>query len=307
MGSLAYGVYLGSDLNSQNSIRTGGNSHAGSSVAVGNSGLLARDNELDLFLAGDMGVEWGVRLGYASASAESATAGGPERENSGLNIGGGVMLGDIDVYANLTLSDESKNTDTSSDVKWEGSGLEVGAGYAMQDLNFFFNYRTQGGEYTPGGGVAKNETSQNTITLGVGRMKKMSSSSMVFFDVRYVSQSAEDKDGATANNTVERNTTSLPLTAGFEADATSWLTLRGSITQNVFLNTTENKESGRTYERTTANTTDVEAGATLNFGKLKIDGVIGNSGHDGDSSTGTESGVLALDRLMGRVAVHYWF
>ena len=92
---------------------------------------------------------------------------------------------------------------------------------------------------------------------------------------------------------------SFPLTLGFEADATSWLVLRGSVSQNVLINKTETKGVSK---GTQANQTSVNAGATLNFGKLKVDGSIGNA-----AGTGNQTGVLKTDDLLTRVGVHYWF
>ena len=56
-------------------------------------------------------------------------------------------------------------------------------------------------------------------------------------------------------------------------------------------------------KKSEANTTNVAAGATLNFGNLKVDGVIGTQGN----GSATENGTLRTDNLMSRVSVHYWF
>jgi len=86
-----------------------------------------------------------------------------------------------------------------------------------------------------------------------------------------------------------------------EADATSWLVVRGSIAQNVLIGevkqTTGKKDS-------IANTTAVNAGATLNFGKLKVDGMVGNTATDG---TNTKAGVLSTSNLLTKVGVTYNF
>jgi hypothetical protein len=89
-----------------------------------------------------------------------------------------------------------------------------------------------------------------------------------------------------------------------EADATSWLTLRGSVSQDVVLNTTKNT-AGR--KSTDTNSTNVNAGATLNFGNLKVDGVVGTTGSSRAATTASEQGVLATDNLMTRVGVTYKF
>ena len=99
----------------------------------------------------------------------------------------------------------------------------------------------------------------------------------------------------------------LPVTMGIETNVKEWLTLRGSITQNVFFNSSKYTGGGATANNTNEDTTNVEAGMGLNFGNLRIDGVIGNSGPDGTVAADNESGVLSLDRLMSRVALHYTF
>ena len=93
----------------------------------------------------------------------------------------------------------------------------------------------------------------------------------------------------------------LPVTFGFEADATSWLTLRGSVGQNVILN---NRKNGAN-KSSDANTTTVNGGATLNFGKLAVDGLVGTTSSAGVA--GTKNGVLSTSNLLTRVGVTYNF
>ena len=82
-----------------------------------------------------------------------------------------------------------------------------------------------------------------------------------------------------------------------EYDAASWLALRGSITQNVIIGETETDGD----KNTTQNSTDINTGASLKFGDLTVDGLIGTSGQSG-TANGTKSGVLATDRLTSRVS-----
>ena len=61
------------------------------------------------------------------------------------------------------------------------------------------------------------------------------------------------------------------------------------------------------------NTTDVNAGMSLTFGRLVIDGLIGFNGTGGNLGNGTatstddERGVFDTDRLLSRVGVTYSF
>ena len=312
----AYGLYLGSDLNSQNSIRSGATNsgYANSDISFGVAGLAPRDNEVDLFMAGDMGARWGIRLGYAKG--EEQAFGTSKATHSALNLSAGTVMGDLSLYGHLSLSDESKgdmtvdtngNPVVNSNAKWEGSGFEVGARYAMNDLRFTFNYRTRGADYTPGDGSVKNTTEQEIIKVEAAHVANLSDSSMVFVAGAYAMQTSKDKDGSDVGRNLKVDSTSLPITMGIETKVKEWLTLRGSITQNVVLNSSKSTGGGATANNTGQDTTNVEAGMGLNFGNLRIDGVIGNSGPNGTVAANSESGVLSLDRLMSRVALHYTF
>ncbi|MDD0852606.1 hypothetical protein HBN50_05835 [Halobacteriovorax sp. GB3] len=271
MGSFAYGLYLGDEANG--------------TFDRSNSNFLKQDNNLDLMFAGDMGVKWGARLHYTSSEDES---GAFKKENDGLGLGLGIEMGAIEVYANLDLKDESKGAATADD-KFEGDGMVLGASYNMGAMTFFADYETNTKEETVSG--TKTETDYTAMTVGVGHIHEVTSTARVFTDIAYATTETEVKGGT------KTETTALPLTVGFESDATSWLTLRGSVKQNVIIN--ETKTDGK--KKSTNNTTDVAAGATLNFGKLKVDGVIGTDG------SGNENGNLRTDALMSKVAVHYWF
>lgn len=283
-GQFNYGVYLGSDIDSQNDTKSG-------------DAFLAEDNKIDLFFGGDMGVKWGVNLGYSSSEDEQAAT--HKKESDSLSLGLGVEKGPIAGYVNLGLKDESKGTTATAADKWEAdTGMNIGLSYDWMDYTFYADYDKSGYEKTVT--AVKTEVEDTTLTVGVGHNHEVSATSRLFTSLQYVSDKTEQKVTGASKTEV----TKLPLSIGFETDATSWLALRGSISQNVIIGSSKNTAGKKVSQ---ANTTDVAAGATLNFGKLKVDGVIGTSGSTGDSSAAAETGVLALDRLMTRVAVHYWF
>ena len=286
MGSFAYGVYLGSDIDSQNDQRI--------NVGTGTN-FQAQDNDLDLFFGGDMGVQWGARLHYANGNTEPA-APGFKKEHSNIGLGLGMVMGDIEAYGNFIISDESKG-DAAAGDKFEAKGLNLGASYKIAGNTIFVDYDADGFDHSVAAG--KREVSNTSIALGVGRIHEVSSTARLNMDVTFVSYKEEDK---TAAGTAENKNTMLPVTIGFEADATSWLTLRGSVAQNVLINSYENKTAaGVTTKGTDENTTRVNAGATLNFGKLTVDGAIGAT------SAGAKAGVLKTDDLLTRVGVTYNF
>ncbi len=314
-GSFNYGVYLGSNVTDQNrNVTITGFADALGGNTIGTHGattLQDRANDLDLFFGGDMGVEWGARVHYANGSAESATAGETEKKQSTLELGLGMVMGDLNAYVNYVIKDEQENDGTTTaGVKREDDGsLNVGLGYDWMDFTFFADYNKQGSEFNAGGTAVVDTTEQKVLTIGAGHTQEISSTSRMFTDLSYVSTSAEDVDGADTTTKVEASTKALPLTVGFETDATSWLTLRGSITQNLFVNSLKVKNgTGTETSSTRSNSTGVNAGATLNFGKLMVDGMIGTTGANrAGGSVGDRQGVLATDNLMTQVAVHYWF
>lgn len=289
MGSFTYGLYLGSELNNQNAAKS-----------TEDTNYLLQDNRTQLFFGGDMGVQWGANVYYAHNKAEGTF----EKKNNAFGLGLGAIFGDIEGYANLDISDKSEGATNAGD-KFEGDlGLDLGLSYSWNAWTFFAEYEMMGYEETVGtAGGAKTEYSSNDLSVGAGYIHEVSSTARVFSDIQFRMTDEEKK--VTSQATVERKNTRLPLTFGFEADATSWLTLRGSVSQNIILGSTEGDlatAANNSKATTNANSTTVAAGGTLTFGKLMVDGSIGTTG-----SGATNAGQLRLDQVFTNVAVHYWF
>lgn len=287
MGAFNYGLYLGNE-GSNNANRTGSA-----------TSFLPQDNALDLFLAGDMGVKWGARLHYAGGKDEATTT-GVNKKNTAYGIGLGVVAGAIEGYANVDISDKSEGATLQNDEWKLKPSYLVGGSYTWTDYTFFASYENTKADQR----LANVNTTQKTseIIVGAGRTMEINPTARVFGDLQL--QMGSDTN-ITATGKTKRNF--LPLTLGMEADATSWLTLRGSVSQNLILNETKNPAGKKVSER---NSTTVAAGGTLNFGKLKVDGLIGTTpaSRAGTTVTGnTNEGVLSTDNLMTKVAVSYWF
>lgn len=295
MGAFNYGLYLGND-GTNNAARTG---------AAG--AFLPQDNALDLFIAGDMGVKWGARLHYAG-SKDEATNAGITKKNTAYGIGLGVVAGAIEGYANVDISDKSEGAALAADEWKLKPSYLVGGSFTWTDYTFFASYENTKAEQNLAGVATTPKFSE--IVVGAGRTMEINPTARVFGDLSLHMATSSDRalvaGGAVVAGKTKMNT--LPLTIGMEADATSWLTLRGSVSQNIFLNQTKNP-AGRKV--TNANTTTVAAGATLNFGKLKVDGLIGTSDASRAGTVaandGTNAGTLTTDNLLTRVAVSYWF
>lgn len=158
-----------------------------------------------------------------------------------------------------------------------------------------------------------------TYALGWGSQMK-SGKGTLFTNVEYRSKEIEVK----FNTKAEGKRVEVPVTVGYEYMATNWLTLRGSVRQTVYgyrennnygsLNVYGNVAAISQFGADTSgkkvtdpNTTDVNAGASLNFGKLRLDGFIGTTSGTRNATTGAENGVLNMDNLLTRVGMVYSF
>lgn len=324
----SYGVYFGSERYNQD------NEHGYTGFEIdefvnemnqaGDTGdYIQRSNNLDLFLGGDTGaLQWGARLTYAKAKAEKQNDTQREADRSSMGLGFGLISGDLSAWLNLGLKDDAEavkfaNGSEDDNFKWEAdTAIRVGAAYQMGDMTLFAEYSVQGYEQSEAldpldAEVVTSELS--VLTLGVGHVLNVSSTSRAFVDARLQMLSAEDtytdkEDDLTAK--AESSWTRLPVTLAYETEATSWLTLRGSVTQNFLIGTREdeivdedNVLSQNTggfdkHKKSISNSTVVAAGLTFDFGDIKVDGTI-QTVETGDLNFG--------DNFAGSVSLHYWF
>jgi hypothetical protein len=305
IGSLNYGAYMNSDFQSQNGKRTVATGYAGSTFLNGST-LVERKNNLDLYVGGDMGVQWGARLSTASNKGAKSASTSVEGKQSSTGVGLGVMAGAIGGYVNLQLSDKSSGVAagaTTEGVEWkDDASKNLGASYAWGDYKFYGDYNKFGYKYKSStAAVAEQKTSQTDITIGVAKTHKVSGNSKVWCALDYSSSKMKDTTlpaaAPTATQEDKKSLTSLPATIAFEVDAASWLTWRGSVKQAILINKSKTETGGTTgfTNNATPDSTSVAAGATLNFGKLMVDGTI------------SAAGALRTDALLSNVAVHYWF
>jgi hypothetical protein len=178
----------------------------------------------------------------------------------------------------------------------------------------------------------------NKMIVGYGHTQKISESSSLFLKGQ-ADMTKVELEAVTGLVAAKIDRISVPLTFGFEHVALEWLTLRGSVVQNLWGTVKDSgltanlgnaggastgsiirglasqrygsSTSGNGGKKTLANSTTVNAGATLKFGQLEVDGLIGatpasRTGTLGDTAN-TNAGVLALDNLETRVAMTYKF
>ncbi len=289
MGSFAYGLYLG---NNDSRIAT---------VGATNRAFDAKTNALDLFFGGDMGLKWGAKVHFATSKDESATGTGSvtlTQKTSSLGLGLGAVHGDFDFSINADLADKANGTAGSAGVAADESKLKpsftVDTGYNWMGNKFYAMFNSDKREEKL---TATTNYKQSEIRAGWGRVHDVSPTAKVFMDA-YLSIGSDENITATGKTKYQR----LPLTIGMETDATSWLALRGSVSQNAIIGQTKNTAGKKV---TDANSTTVNGGATLTFGKLKVDGVVGTTSTTG--TAGSKTGALQTSNLLTRVGLTYNF
>ncbi len=298
MGNMVYGVQMGAASSTGNGLR----------LASGLTGA-NETNNLDVFVGGDAGMKWGANLGYARGANE-VRADGASTESMRTRLG--VIMGDLQVYANVNLINNAKGTDATAD-KFEGDlGYQVGVIQAWDGNSVFADYRSFDAESTSSG--TKEDISLSQLQVGIGRVERLNDKTNLFLKASYVMGEVEnDRNVGSAFGTAgcdatvlaceEYSTSQLPVVVGLETEAASWLTLRASVSQVVW-----GSEEDKKNERSITDSTSINAGATLKFGELSVDGVIGNNAAGGvTTANGTDSGTIRTDSLMSRVAMTYRF
>lgn len=357
-GDMNYGLYVGNESNTSSFLRIVGTSAAsaanGTLVAAGASAskqLQTADNQLDFFIGGDQGYKWAANLIYANGKDDTSTS-----TDNAISTRFGVIGSNWDAHLNVSLASTSKSTDTiavndlasgshAADVastsisqEFKGKlGVQVGGSYLLNKSLRVFGYvkrfsweQTDSFSYTASqravlGGQNGTISGDFTSTyVGIAKDYTVNNSDKLI--TTFHVKETDVNLGFTNKGEVRHFV--APITLAYEANVNEWLTLRGSIIQNIYgmkhnrnlnnLNLVARSVIKATYgdngRATLANSNEVNAGATLKFGQLSIDGVISTTDANRaaiDTTTtypaSTKHGVLALDNLLTRVGMTYKF
>lgn len=297
--------------------------------------LQTADNVLDLFVAGSASVNWGANLLYTQSKDDQN---GTKQHAYATRFG--VSQDKWNAHALIALGAKSENTTVAARPEYKGKiGVRVGGGYDLSAENKIFAMYERYGWEQDNATDARRDGKFSKGFVGLGHTKKVGEGSTLFAKAQAELISIEvEAVGALKAAKIDRF--AIPLTFGFEHTATDWLVLRGSVAQNLW-GTVKNSGLGDNFgaggpaantgyvlrnaanarygtpvngadgKTTLANSTTVSAGATLSFGKLSVDGLVGTTSgaRNGSvsSSSGTNNGALAFDNLETRVGVTYKF
>lgn len=313
-GSFVFGAYLGNESNTSSLLKIASSSQTSLDGGGGQHQLLqTTDNQIDLFLGSEAsGVQWGMNVLYSSSEEESQNS-----EDEGYAVRFGAIGEKWNTFANIGIGSNSKRTFTvngGGTHEFDGSlGLHIGGGYDIHDDARVYGYvKNFGWDQKDTTASTANQDVEGEFTIysvGYGYTKELSDGTL-YTDLSFKKKDIEIKYSAKA----EASNTLVPLTIGYEAEATSWLKLRGSVTQNLYgkrnndnydslndvveqLAIAEFGADSSGKDATIRDTTDVRAGASLMFGDLTVDGLLGT----------TTDGSLNFDEAMTRVGATYSF
>jgi hypothetical protein len=216
---------------------------------------LIEENPMNLFYAAKTAdMSWGLGVNY-SKSDRGTTLGSQEALGATL----GARMGFWDASLDVDITDKASvgaNT-------WTGkTGGDLRVGYVADTMYYYGQYEMAAGDST--NGTASVNLDNNRAALGVVNTVK--------------SDGGEFFYGAALQMTTLKNTgakeedLALPVVIGIEADAASWLVLRGSVTQTVLLNSVKTTPvSGTSTDATGGNNTRVAAGTGIKFNKFMLD------------------------------------
>lgn len=317
-GDWTYGVHLGEESNTGVLLRLSAESAA--------TALLKPDNVVDFFVGKDMGgMRWAANLLYSKSEIETNPATN-NKEQTAMAVRLGVGADMWEAHANVSLKGESKTSEAAPQEFDGGLGVHVGGAYKLGAGKIIANYKTFKWDIKNATHTTAKEAKYNQIWLGYGHEQEVAGGKL-FTQVYYRSTNIE----ASFTQKAELKHSIIPLTVGFEAKANEWLTWRGSVSTNLqgkventgistsnftpqFVGAAQSEfniananTAAETKKNTVRNAVDVAAGATLTFGKLTVDGMVGATDFDRTATAQAEKGTLTLDNLMTRVGVNYAF
>lgn len=324
-GNAVYGVYLGEEQNTSMLLR-----HTAETAGATTIDLLKPDNIVDIFYGMDMGgMKWAANLLYSKSKIENGATPTSNKEQTAMAARLGASSDMWEAHANLSLKGETK-TSAATPEEFDGSlGLHLGGSYKLGGGKVIANYKSLKWDIKNATHTTAVEAKYTQMWLGYGHEHEVAGGT-IFTQVYYRNTKVE-APFTTADGAAELTHTIIPLVVGFEAKATDWLTWRGSVQTNLqgkvenkgitttnFNSTVANVLAGAFDATVNTGTTKreetidaavaVSAGATLNFGKLSIDGLIGTTGSNrGTGDVGNTNGVLSMDNLLTRVGMSYAF
>lgn len=223
--------------------------------------VLAEQNPINLLYGSKIGdITYGVNLKYSNGKDEATND--QKVTSTGLSLG--ATNGTWEAEAVVGLVGKSEATNSTLESK---GNTKIGVGYNINEtMHAYADYKMTKVDGTVG---TTTQTVEKTI-MNVGFINTLikNDDANFFYGIAYSSDKI--KDGV--------ETQTLPVWMGIEANATSWMTLRASLLQNVLIN----ESKAASGKKTDADSIVFNAGAGLKLGKGMLDVLFGNAAQNGN-------------------------
>lgn len=280
MGDAKLGFYLGKTSANVNNLRDSVNT-------ITSAGFLNHENPVEVFYGAKAGDQnWGLSFSYSNSDKKmdpSITTDDKKSTAMGMRLG---VKNDVwGAYANIGLANTAKVGNSEFKGK---SGLTLGGHYLMDTMKFIVKQEMAGAK-ADNGTADTFDYDMSETTLGFTNAWK-SEGSIAFYGLAYKMKAEKMKVPADKKT----DTTSMPFTIGAEVLATSWMKLRGSVTQNVLMSKKKiatSPAAGTDRDDTLDHNTTTAAGAGFVWGKNNLDVVMtaGTSGTLDTTAFGTQA------------------
>ena len=252
------------------------------------------DSAIELQFAGEGSMNWGLSVTTAGNNNGTKSA-------SYWGARAGIEKGDLSVFGTVGITSDNKGTFPGSAFASEVKGklkLDLAATYKMNDMTVFGKFNSTSNDVTVA--TSTSEVSSSSYGAGLGWNKEMTKSTHMFTRVE-----ADYSQGKTAG-VVDNKAYNVPVVMGAEAQALSWLAIRGSIGHSLI-------GQDVTGRKDLTGLTTVAAGLGLTFGDVSIDGLVASNGVTPSEGLGMGTAPTASqnlgfgDNMVTRVAMTYNF
>lgn len=297
---MVYGLYLGRLSNDFGKIVTQANGGTDFDITTTANNrteaqsFLYEQNALNLIYASKAGdLSYGVTFKYSNGQNEVA-----DKKVNSMGLAAGVTNGTWEVEAVIGLAGKTEANAINQNIESKGNN-KIGFGYNINEtMHVYADYKMAKSE----GKVGVDATVENTaMNIGFINTLVKNEDANVFYGVRY-SMNTEDIK-ADPVKVEKTESTTLPVWIGVEANASSWMVLRGFVSQSILLNETKVTTAAAT-KKADIDAINVGAGVGLKLGKGMLDASF-NTTNAGHLSFG--NGAATADRFLTNVAYTYNF
>ncbi len=256
MGNLNMGIQLGRVNDFSKDIRAYNAKLSDMTTAVNGGDFSEGQNNLDILFAGQSSMDWGAMLSVTRSKTATAVA-DKQAEVQAFEARGGVATKNFDGFVSLMLGAETVTEGAATDAELEQKfALLFGGGFAItpqQKIYARLRYATFDAKKKDNS--VDYDGDDIEARIGFSRSKNMDKNARFFSAVELDFQKLDADDNKTTNVDEKYEVTSLPITLGIEADANSWLRLRGSVKQGILLGRTKSTAGVATGSKKWENST----------------------------------------------------